>query len=163
MVEQLEVFSRLDNSEEKREVTPIPTRLDQLIDLEDNEAEFEEVSAYIALLKGAIPDDDCVLQDYVEIVGPRMQKEYTLRSAKGSSVEKYARNDDQSMLTHVLNGVFPTLQIVREAGKSLSNIEKQLYLIAYTLHDLDKLVNVRELSVADVEKKKSSTTILMNG
>ena len=153
MAEQLEMFSQLDNSEEKREVTPIPTQLDQLIDIEDNETEGEEVSAYIALLKAAIPADDHVLQDYVKIVGPQMQKEYTLRSAKGSSVEKYAHNTDQSMLTHVLNGVFPTLQIVRETGEPLSNIEKQLYLIAYSLHDLDKLVNVRELSVADAEKK----------
>ena len=153
MAKQLEMFDQSDNSEQERGVTPIPTQLDQLIDLEDDEAELEEVSAYIALLKGAIPDDDHVLQDYVEIVGPRMQKEYTLCSAKGSSVEKYARNDDQSMLTHVLNGVFPTLQIVREVGEPLSDIEKRIYLIAYTLHDLDKLVNVRELSVADAEKK----------
>ena len=153
MAEQLEMFSQLDDSEESREGTPIPTQLDQLIDLEDDEAELEEVSAYIKLLKGVIPANDHVLQDYVEIVGPRMQKEYTLRSAKGSSVKRYARNDDQSMLTHVLNGVFPTLQIVREAGEALSGIEKKIYLIAYTLHDLDKLVNVRELSVADAEKK----------
>ncbi|MDE0634281.1 MAG: type I-D CRISPR-associated protein Cas10d/Csc3, partial [Candidatus Poribacteria bacterium] len=154
MVKQLEMFSQLDDNEQSREVTPIPTRLDQLIDLTDGEAEVEEVSAHIALLKGAIPDNDSVLQDYVKVVGPRMQKEYTLRSAKGSSVEKYARNDDQSMLAHILNGVFPTLQIVRESETDLSPIEKQLYLIAYTLHDLDKLVNVRELSVADDEKKR---------
>ena len=154
MVEQLEMFNQVDDSEESHEVTPIPTQLDQLVDLTDDEAEVEEVSAHISLLKGAIPDNDSVLQDYVAVVGPRMQKEYTLRSAKGSSVEKYARNDDQSMLAHILNGVFPTLQIVRESETDLSPIEKQLYLIAYTLHDLDKLVNVRELSVADAEKKR---------
>ena len=142
MAEQLEMFSQLDNSEENREGTPIPTQLDQLVDLED-ETEPEEVSAYIKLLKGAIPPDDNVLQDYIEIVGPQIQKEYTLRSAKGSSIEKYARNTDQSMLAHILNGIFPTMQIVRESGEALSDIEKRIYLIAYTLHDLDKLVNVR--------------------
>ena len=152
MAEQLETLSQLDNSEEKHGVTPIPTQLAQLIDLED-ETESEEVSAYIKLLKGAIPSDDNVLQDYVEIVGPQIQKEYTLRSAKGSSIEKYAHNTDQSMLAHILNGIFPTMQIVRETGEPLSDIEKQLYLIAYTLHDLDKLANVRGLSVADAEKK----------
>lgn len=153
MVKQLEMFSQLDGSEESLEVTPIPTQLDQLMDLTDDEAEVEEVSAHIALLRGAISDDDSVLQDYVEIVGPRMQKEYTLRSAKGSSIEKYAHNDDQSMLTHVLNGVFPTLQIVRESEVALSDIEKKIYLMAYTLHDLDKLVNVQGLSVADAQQK----------
>ena len=153
MAEQLKMFGQLDNSEEKREVIPIPTQINQLVDLQDDEAETEEVPAYIALLKAAIPSDDHVLQGYVEIVGPQMQKEYTLRSAKGSSVERYAHNDDQSMLTHVLNGIFPTLQIIRESGTALSDVEKQIYLIAYTLHDLDKLVNVQGLSVADVERK----------
>ena len=149
MTKQLELFRQPDNSEE----IPIPTQLNQLVDLESGEDEREEVPAYIALLKGAIPSDDEVLQTYVEVVGPQMLKEYTLRPAKGSSVEKYEHNDDQSMLTHVLNGVFPTLQIVREAGEPLSDIEKQFYLIAYTLHDLDKLVNVRGLSVENSEKR----------
>ena len=153
MAEQLKMFDQSDNSKGKRQEAPIPTQLDQLVDLQDDAAEFEEVPAYIALLKEAIPKGDHILQDYVEIVGPQMQKEYTLRSAKGSSVERYARNDDQSMLTHILNGVFPTLQIVRESGAALSDIEKKIYLTAYTLHDLDKLVNVRDLSVADTEKK----------
>lgn len=153
MAEQLEMFSQLKDNEGSSEVTPTPTQLDQLIDLTDDEAEVEEVSAHIALLKRAIPADDHVLQDYVKIVGPRIQKEYTLRPAKGSSVERYAHNDDQSMLTHVLNGIFPTLQIIRESGTTLSNVEKQIYLIAYTLHDLDKLVNVQVLSVADGKKK----------
>ena len=152
MSEQQDRFSQLVNGEEKRERIPIPTQLDQMIDIEDDKTELEEGSAYVKLLKGAILPDNNVLQDYIEIVGPRMQKEYTLRSAKGSSVEKYAHNADQSMLTHVLNGIFPTMQIVRESGEPLSDIEKQIYLIAYTLHDLDKLVNVRELSVADTEK-----------
>ena len=162
MAEQLEMFGQSDNNEEAHEKVSIPTQLDQLVDLQDDAAELEEGSAYIALLKGAIPDDDHVLQDYVEIVGPQMQKEYTLRSAKGSSVERYAHNDDQSMLTHVLNGVFPTLQIVRESGAALSGIEKKIYLIAYTLHDLDKLVNVRDLSVADANKKSEFYRYLDN-
>ena len=154
MAKQLEMFGQLDNSEEKYETPLIPTRLDQMIDLEGDESEEEPESAYIALLKGAIPTDDRVLRDYIEIVGPHLQKEYTLRSAKGSSIERYAHNADQSMLTHILNGVFPTLQIVRESGTALSDIEKRIYLIAYTLHDLDKLVNVRELSVADADRKR---------
>ncbi len=154
MAEQLELFNQFDNDEEEREKVSIPTQPDQLIDFADEEQELEEVPAYLVLLKRAIPPDDEVLQDYVEKVGPQMLKEkFALRSAKGSSIEKYKHNDDQSMLTHVLNGVFPTLQIVREAGEPLSDIEKQLYLVAYTLHDLDKLVDVRGLSVENAEKK----------
>ena len=87
MTGQLKLFGQPNSSEEKIEEAPIPTELDQLVDLQE-EAELEEVPAYIKLLKGAMPSDDTVLQDYVEITGPRIQKEYTLRSAKGSSIEK---------------------------------------------------------------------------
>ena len=143
----------LDSGEDEPTEIPGPTRLDQLIPVDGgSEDEPEETSAYIALLKGAIPPDDDVLQDYVEIVVPQMQKEYTLRSAKGSTVQQFSHNADQSMLAHIFNGLFPTLQIVRESGEDLRELDKRLYLIAYTLHDLDKLEAIQHLSVADDEK-----------
>ena len=115
MDEQL--FFSLDGSEEEHEEIIGPTRLDQLISVDDSRVEArEETSAYIALLKGAIPAGDVVLHDYVEIVGPQMQKEFSLRPAKGSADSRYSHNADQSMLAHILNGIFPTLQIVRESG-----------------------------------------------
>ena len=156
-----QLFLSLDNGEEEPEEIPAPIRLNQLIQLDDGvEEEREETSAYIALLKQAIPEDNVVLRDYVEIVGPHMQKELALRSAKGSTDARYSHNADQSMLAHILNGIFPTLQIVRESGTELAELEQQLYLTAYSFHDLDKLVAIQNLSVATVEKEREFYRIL---
>lgn len=154
-------FLSLGNGEEEPEEIPAPTRQDQLVQLDDGvEEEREETSAYIALLKQAIPEDNVVLRDYVEIVGPHMQKELALRSAKGST--RYSRNADQSMLAHILNGIFPTLQIVRESGTELAELEQQLYLTAYSFHDLDKLEDIQRLSVAE-EKKEAEFYRILDG
>ena len=159
MDEQL--FFSLDGSEDEHEEIIGPTRLDQLISEDDSREEArEETSAYIALLKGAIPAGDVVLHDYVEIVGPQMQKEFSLRPAKGSADSRYSHNADQSMLAHILNGIFPTLQIVRESGAELAELEQQLYLTAYSFHDLDKLEDIQRLSVADEEKAAEFYRIL---
>ena len=147
MPKQLEMFS-----EEERDEDTFPSEFDPMIDLDNSDSEPEEMPAYLALLKEVIPPDDEVLRDYVEIVGPKMVKEFSLRSAKGGSNPDYSRSDDQSMLTHIFNGIFPTLRIVRESGEDLSELEKHLYLIAYTFHDLNKLDSNVNMSVADDEK-----------
>ena len=147
MPKQLEMFS-----EEERDEDTFPSEFDPMIDLDSSDSEPEEMPAYLALLKEVIPPDDEVLRDYVEIVGPKMVKEFSLRSAKGGSHPDYSRSDDQSMLTHIFNGIFPTLRIVRESGEDLSELEKHLYLIAYTFHDLNKLDSNVNMSVADDEK-----------
>ena len=89
-------------------------QLDDLLGISESSQETQEIHAQIALLKNAVAPDDYVLTDYVEMVVPQMLEEYTLRSAKGST--GWAYNHDQSMLAHILNGIFPTLTIVRTAG-----------------------------------------------
>lgn len=115
----------------------------------------------IDLLKDAVEPSDQPLLDYVEHVAPRLLEEFSLLTAKGGSGKghpewnpKWSENHDQSMLSHILNGIFPTLRIVRQSGQALSDTEERLYLVGYTLHDLDKLTRVRNLSVADVEHKE---------
>ncbi len=120
--------------------------------ISESSQETQEIHAQIALLKNAVDPDDFVLTDYVETVVPQMLDEYTLRSAKGSTV--WASNHDQSMLAHILNGIFPTLTIVRIAGQPLSELDERLYLIAYSFHDIDKLIDIRDLSVSDAEKSE---------
>jgi len=120
--------------------------------ISDDPQEPQRLHAQIALLKSAVDPSDFVLIDYIDKIVPQMLEEYTLQPAKGSTgwADKY----DQSMLAHILNGIFPTLTIVRAAGQPLSELEEQLYLIAYSFHDLDKLVGIRDLSVSDAEKSK---------
>ena len=122
------------------------------IGISDKDEEPQSMHAQIALLKNAVNPNDFVLRNYVEIVVPQMLEEYTLRPAKGST--SWAYNHDQSMLAHILNGIFPTLTIVRTAKQPLSELEERLYLIAYSFHDIDKLVGIRDLSVSDAEKSE---------
>ena len=58
------------------------------------------------------------------------------------------------MLAHILNGIFPILTIVRTAGQPLNELEEQLYLIAYSLHDIDKLEGIRDLRVSNAEESE---------
>jgi len=120
--------------------------------ISDDSQESQRLHTQIALLKSAVDPSDFVLIDYIDKIVPQMLEEYTLQSAKGGT--KYPKLSDQSMLAHILNGIFPTLTIVRTAGQPLSELEERLYLIAYSFHDLDKLVGIRDLSVSDAEKSK---------
>ena len=120
--------------------------------ISDSDEEPQPMHAQIALLKNAVNPDDFVLRNYVEMVVPKMLEEYTLRPAKGST--GWAYNHDQSMLAHILNGIFPVLTIVRSSGQPLNDLEKQIYLIAYSFHDIDKLERVRDLSVSDEENSE---------
>ena len=120
--------------------------------ISESSQETQQIRAQIALLKNAVDPDDFVLTDYVEMVVPQMLEEYTLRSAKGST--GWAYKHDQSMLAHILNGIFPTLTIVRIAEQPLNELEERLYLIAYSFHDIDKLEGIRDLSVSDAEKSE---------
>lgn len=119
-----------------------------------SDEEPQPMHAQIGLLKNAVTPDDFVLRNYVEMVVPKMMEAYTLQPAKGSANPKYADKHDQSMLAHILNGIFPVLTIVRSSGQPLNDLEKQIYLIAYSFHDLDKLVGIRDLSVSDAEKSE---------
>ena len=120
--------------------------------ISESSQETQEIHAQVALLKNAVDPNDFVLMDYVEIVVPQMLEEYTLRPAKGST--GWAYNHDQSMLAHILNGIFPTLTIARIAGQPLNELEERLYLIAYSFHDIDKLEGIRDLSVSDAKKSE---------
>ena len=120
--------------------------------ISDDSQESQRLHAQIALLKNAVDPSDFVLMDYIDKVVPQMLVEYTLQSAKGGT--KYPKLSDQSMLAHILNGIFPTLTIMRTAGQQLSELEERLYLIAYSFHDIDKLVGIRDLSVSDAEKSE---------
>ena len=149
-----------------------PNELHELV----GQAETEGLSAsataerrylQLELLKRAVDPDDHPLMDYIEKVGPCLLEELSLVPAKGGAGRshpnwnpRWSENPDQSLLSHVLNGIFPTLRIVRRSGQAISNEEERLYLVAYTLHDLDKLVQIQGLSVADEARKEQFFRLL---
>lgn len=88
-----------------------------------------------------------VLTSFAESMLEPMIQRYSLYPAKGTTIAHYAHNADQMMLTHILNGLFPTLTLVHEAQQRklarLSRLEIEelkIYVLAYSMHDLDKII-----------------------
>ena len=88
-----------------------------------------------------------VLTSFAETMLEPMISRYSLYPAKGTTIARFAHNADQMMVTHILNGLFPTLTLVYEAQRRqlsrLSRLEEEelkIYMLAYTMHDLDKIL-----------------------
>lgn len=107
-------------------------------------------------LHTTIPPDDQVMHDFVEDMLPRLFELYADASAKGGDQSKnrtiteetrvkFEDKDDQSMVSHLLNGIFPTMRlltILREEGigQSFSDDERRIYILSYLMHDIDKIL-----------------------
>lgn len=107
----------------------------------------------VEALKRVLEDDEPglvnqVLKDFgATMLGPMIER-YSLFPAKGTTVERFAHNADQTMLSHLLNGIFPALNFVREALRynppslrRLDDTALRIYMLAYSMHDLDKILN----------------------
>ncbi len=88
-----------------------------------------------------------VISSFAKTMLEPMIERYSLYPAKGTTVAHFAHNADQMMVTHILNGLFPTLTLVYEAQQRrlslLSRLEVdelKLYVLAYSMHDLDKIL-----------------------
>lgn len=110
------------------------------------------------VLLEAVDPADPILQDYVRRVVPKIINRLGTMSAKGGKafLEKcraagyhYQDKPDQSMVAHILNGIFPVRRIMRELEqrqiRQFTELEQKLYLCAYTLHDTDKLAGEKDL------------------
>ena len=103
---------------------------------------------FVQFLRDQISPDDHVMLDFVEYIVPKLFKQYTDTSAKGGDQsnnktidearrKKFEDKDDQSMVSHLLNGIFPTMRLLtileeRQKGtvSTFPDIERQdLYSI----------------------------------
>ena len=92
----------------------------------------ETIPVQIQLLLDSIDPDDRVLQEYVKYVVPNLINHCATISAKGGRAfleycrqhdyKGYHDKPDQSMVAHILNGIFPVMRIVRELEKR--NLQK---------------------------------------
>lgn len=89
-----------------------------------------------------------VLLDFSDTMLEAMIARYSLYSAKGTTEAKFAHNSDQTMLSHLLNGLFPSLKLVYEGQKrnffqlgQLDETALKVYMLAYITHDLDKIIH----------------------
>src|SRR5579875_2600625 len=77
---------------------------------------------FLKFLQDQIEQNDVVTRSFVELVLPRLMALYTDRSAKGGehspddvdgdTKKKFEAKDDQSMASHLLNGIFPSLRLL---------------------------------------------------
>src|SRR5436305_5908536 len=84
-----------------------------------------------------------VVSAFAQTMLEPMIARYSLYPAKGTTVHQFAHNSDQMMLTHIWNGLFPTLTLVYEAQERhlprlsrLSEEDLKIYLLSYSMHDL---------------------------
>jgi CRISPR-associated protein Csc3 len=125
------------------------------------------------LLRAVDPGDE-VTRAFVQTMVPRLIVHYSDRSAKGGDHARdemydertkraFEEKDDQSMLSHQLNGIFPTLRLLNilEAEDlaivPYSAIERRVYILAYLMHDVNKILNIRDLETrtrAAIEEAK---------
>ncbi len=92
-----------------------------------------------------------VVKSFAETMLEPVLLRYSLYPAKGTTIAHFAHNSDQMMVTHILNGLFPTLTVVYEAMKrnlrrlsSLTEEDLKVYVLAYLMHDLDKILGGNE-------------------
>lgn len=129
------------------------------------------------LLRGAIAAEDVVLGQFVETLGGAILKRLATVPALGGSgkpvvppegrpprlepfppeaLERFSAMHDQSMATHIFNGVFAAMRIARKLppAKALSELEQKVWLLAYVVHDYAKVYggNLRAGDVSGIRE-----------
>jgi CRISPR type I-D/CYANO-associated protein Csc3/Cas10d len=101
-----------------------------------------------------LPPGDEVARDFVTAMVQKILEHYTDESAKGGDQrnnttleekgkEKFEGKDDQTMASHLLNGIFPTLRLLsiieqQQLGTYYTDTQRRIYILAYLTHDVDK-------------------------
>ncbi len=123
---------------------------------------------YLEFLKQAIDPADHVTRSFVEHMVPAMMEQYAVKSAKGGdhsrdinldelTRHKFEEKDDQSMVSHQLNGIFPTMRLLNLLEAEgigpipFSEVERQVYILSYVMHDVDKIVQIHGVETKDRE------------
>ena len=128
-------------------------------------------------LARAVDTGDEVTRAFVETMIPSLIVHYSDTSAKGgdhardsmydgSTKRKFEEKDDQSMLSHQLNGIFPALRLLNILEKEdlgaapYSDIEREVYILAYLMHDVNKILNIRDLETRTRSAVEEAKTMI---
>ena len=126
----------------------------------------EEELFYLKFLKQAVDPADHVTLAFIEQMVPALMEQYAVTSAKGgehsrdenldeATKRKFEEKQDQSMLSHQLNGIFPTMRLLnlveaeRLVPEPYTEIERRVYILAYLMHDVDKIVHSHGVETGD--------------
>lgn len=143
----------------------------QWLHFPDNQDEEEPAKSElltIRLFKEAIKEaegneSDRILNTFAENVLPNLIKQLAGSTAKGGQFtedQRAKRNNvdrskhDQSFISHLLNGLFPTYRILKKlktetpetnpVKRNCDEVEITLFIASYILHDFDKFPDYRE-------------------
>ena len=128
-------------------------------------------------LARAVDAGDEVTRAFVETMVPALIVHYGDTSAKGGdharddmydeqTKRKFEEKDDQSMLSHQLNGIFPALRLLNILEKEdlvavpYSDIERRVYILSYLMHDVNKILNIRDLETRTRTTVEEAKTII---
>jgi CRISPR-associated protein Csc3 len=138
-----------------------PLELDD-IESEDDDTPAKRELLTIRLLKKAIQEaegnkNDFILASFAENVLPNMIRQLVGATAKGGQFTENRKAEgknversrhDQSFISHLLNGLFPTYRLLKklklpEIGtnrvkRQCGDTEVRLFIASYILHDFDK-------------------------
>lgn len=125
------------------------------------------------LLRRAVPESDKVLTDFVDFIAPKILEYFASVPALGGSgqlpvvpgleipagLQTYTEKDyanfsklaDQSMATHLLNGIFAAMRLAEKLppNKALTEDERRLWILGYVCHDYTKIYGVK-VAAADI-------------
>jgi len=130
---------------------------------------------YLDFLSNAVDPADRVTRSFIEQMLPDLMEHYSIQSAKGgdhskssrleeATKRKFEEKDDQSMLSHQLNGIFPTVRLMNLLESEglvrvpFSEVERQVYILSYLMHDVDKIIDshgVETRTREDIEQAKA--------
>lgn len=143
----------------------------------DDETPIKPELLIIKLFKQAILDaegnqSDRILENFAENVLPKLTSQLVGVTAKGGQFTEDRRAEgknversrhDQSFLSHLLNGLFPTYRILKQlkAEKEINPVKRYcdetviyLFIISYILHDFDKFIDYPTWLVANSKDSK---------
>lgn len=130
---------------------------------------------YLDFLTRALEPGDEVTRAFIEHMLPHMLEKYAKHSAKGgehsqttrideATRRKWEEKSDQSMVSHLMNGIFPTMRLINwlenlQLGPTpISDVERRLYILAYVMHDIDKIRGLQDIDTSTreaIEKSKA--------
>ena len=125
----------------------------------------------------AVDAGDEVTRAFVETMVPALIVHYSDTSAKGGdhggddiydeqTKRKFEEKGDQSMLSHQLNGIFPALRLLNIlekedlVGVPYSDIERRVYILSYLMHDVNKILNIRDLETRTRPAVEEAKTVI---
>ena len=129
---------------------------------------------YFEFLKQAVDPADLVTLSFIEHMVPAMMEHYAVKSAKGGehsrdteydeeTRRKFAQKHDQSMVSHLLNGIFPSMRLLNLLEAEglgpipFTEVERRVYVLAYLMHDVDKIAHIHGVETynrLDIERAK---------